>query len=666
MALFSWSLSGSGVAARLRLDVALQAGRSSADSFTPPPGSAIDVRTFGAKGDGESDDTPAFLALRGWLRSHPGMHTVMVPAGTYRIGTANWLKGVDSVHLQAYGARFMNTTTGHHAYNVDNYALSFGGDIFSDSADRDFSPDAVSSGFLIQTAPAGSRSVQLQNPTDAGHLVVGHRVLIYGFNRQEYGPTYPPNPGYFEWNVIEAVDQHSGVVSLAEPLRNLYRADWKDSTNYGVTFGASRLLDLDRQNYHIATDIIIEGAEFIPTPGTTSTANGAIGAAGAMRITLRDVRATGFYPGETQSLTCVRCDFHPADGNGAVEVDKVIDSLIYRDSTIHNHTGATGANYLEFNGCTLTGGMEAHARQIVLQDCNVRTQTGKFSISVSSPYYLRELHLNGNRFQSFPGMVGAVNEGQFRPFAVAGVPSPGRIIVPIAGNEYLSSSLELGAHVSFAGPGSPKAGIILGFSQQNGSYLIDGQFSDPPQPGETWQIWTTDRVLLSGNSITTTMAEAVPGARALLAQSSSPKPILANNNRATQVEDWDSRASTKVERYLRLDQNGYKGTWVNGTLYRFVINVQKPYTGPDGSCTVEVADASRHRYGTINCVIAGVRELSVERTAGAKGGDVLNSLPGQYVESIQIFLSNGRTNALNGETSAMPIVTVILEGMAQQ
>lgn len=76
----------------------------------------------------------------------------------------------------------------------------------------------------IETVAAGSITVTLVDIEDADMFDVGGMVLFGGIDLQGFG--YPPNPHYFEWRRIVAIN--GAVITLDEPLTNGYRSDWPD------------------------------------------------------------------------------------------------------------------------------------------------------------------------------------------------------------------------------------------------------------------------------------------------------------------------------------------------------------------------------------------------------------------------------------------------------
>jgi hypothetical protein len=93
----------------------------STDGFTPPKrargSKKVNVRNFGARGNGTADDTTAFQNAVNALPSDGG--TVYVPAGTYRIDAVRSVRLRSRMHLQMDpSAKLVAKRTGSAEYNV--------------------------------------------------------------------------------------------------------------------------------------------------------------------------------------------------------------------------------------------------------------------------------------------------------------------------------------------------------------------------------------------------------------------------------------------------------------------------------------------------------------------------------------------------------------------
>ncbi|MFJ7067836.1 right-handed parallel beta-helix repeat-containing protein [Streptomyces sp. NPDC101115] len=88
-------------------------------------GVVVDVTAHGAKGDGTTDDTSAFQAALAAVKAVPGGATLLVPPGTYPIGTSLVLGAGTTV--SAYGARIVRIKdSGALLKNFDSVTPAYG------------------------------------------------------------------------------------------------------------------------------------------------------------------------------------------------------------------------------------------------------------------------------------------------------------------------------------------------------------------------------------------------------------------------------------------------------------------------------------------------------------------------------------------------------------
>ncbi|MFI8516904.1 right-handed parallel beta-helix repeat-containing protein [Streptomyces sp. NPDC085481] len=88
-------------------------------------GTVVDVTAHGAKGDGATDDTAAFQSALAAVKAVPGGATLLIPPGTYPIGTSLVLGAGTTV--SAYGARIVRTKdSGALLKNFDSVTPVYG------------------------------------------------------------------------------------------------------------------------------------------------------------------------------------------------------------------------------------------------------------------------------------------------------------------------------------------------------------------------------------------------------------------------------------------------------------------------------------------------------------------------------------------------------------
>lgn len=169
---------------------------------------------FGAKGNGEANDSLAFAAFnawaRRWQRSNGGLIELHVPPGTYNVTGWPFL-GIKKIVVIGYGATLQAPKYG---------SLFLGG--------RGQYQDNAHSA-RVASVQDGATSVTLVAPNRSSLFTAGNYALITGYDLQglwhaPYG--FPSNAHFFEYVKIRSVNPTTGVIEFDEPLKNTYLSTW--------------------------------------------------------------------------------------------------------------------------------------------------------------------------------------------------------------------------------------------------------------------------------------------------------------------------------------------------------------------------------------------------------------------------------------------------------
>src|SRR5262249_16785199 len=181
----------------------------------PPPPTFVErniVTDFGAVGDGKTDANPAFTAFNIWARQQPLPVRLILPAGEYAFvgpGSGNWFaRGIKNLTVTGYGATLSDGN------GTGNGFFLAGGGVWGSG------PHSA----RIETVAAGTDSVKLLDPANAAIYTVGSWAMMAGLDMIGYG--YPPNPAFFEYVQITAIDAVNGIITFSKPLRNEYKSTW--------------------------------------------------------------------------------------------------------------------------------------------------------------------------------------------------------------------------------------------------------------------------------------------------------------------------------------------------------------------------------------------------------------------------------------------------------
>lgn len=476
----------------------LQAAKTAIDELRVSP------TDFGAIGDGETDNSAALIAMREWMRARPeALHRVVFPAGQFDYTNNRWLFGVQRVHLIGQGTRLRNTSESSWDANARPFDLKTP---FHTSGDVPRSPsDTFATGQLIHTVAAGASEVQLVDPADMSVFEAGGRVLIHGYNQQAGG--FPPNMRYFDWRVIDQVDAANRILSLTTPLDWPYDERWHDWTidlsASTISFGAPRIVALERADYTHARLIIIEHFELLPNP----TQGGL-----ALQTPGDDVRYTGLGawridPTVSRSTLIERCriDF-------TVECDKLCDEIVIDGTTINGRLrAATGVNRLTVRNSKWRENSDAQPRHATYESCeiNLGVDADEFgAITNHGSWPMEVLSLRDTRvLDPAAALEHLVNDGVDATLVVDGV-GPGnaiRVEWQKAGDpewttngQQVAGALARGNLVrNDADTNQGRVTAIWQDGKPDGDLIIEGTWPDPPEVGETWR-WRPIQLVVDG------------------------------------------------------------------------------------------------------------------------------------------------------------------------
>jgi hypothetical protein len=353
----------------------LSAGQSQAKA-------EVDVATAFGFQPSPADNGAAETRMRDHALAHPGSVYCFPGGATYDLSTPRFLYGVEDIEINAYGAAFRNTNAGKFGYaDVDGSFYVGSGSVFHPMTPGNIDPRRATSGHLIDEAEAGDRRVRVQDPQALETFEVGGWVLLHWFSRQSV--SFPPNPAYFEYAAVVAMDPGKGHIELDRPLQHSYRTTAPDHAAdakvYGTTTGRARILSLDRPDYRICKRFVLRGGRGIAAGvdrGRRYGYYGIVSIAGALHVELHDVEFNGFFPSMAREVLVNGSRFTDSS-----ELDKLIERIEMRDCEIANIAQGAGVRRFEMTGGKLTSTpgrrVQSHirARDIALHSVEVRSQS---------------------------------------------------------------------------------------------------------------------------------------------------------------------------------------------------------------------------------------------------------------------------------------------------
>jgi hypothetical protein len=300
------------------------------------------VTDFGAVADGVTDVNPAFDAFNAWAMtyqtSNPGLIQLNLPAGSYLFnrpggGIGNYFAaGIKELLVMGYGA----TITDGGISGANGFFL--GG--------RGQWDDNAHSARTVSTSP-GDNTITLIQPSQTSLFTVGGWATMTGFDTMGYGA--PTNPRFFEYVQITGINPTTGVISLSAALQNVYKSTWP-IYNYGDTFHADQGGPATLYAFHSDWDQELEYRGLtVDQLGQTYC--------GSRSVVFRDVTATnhGGGGGIVPSGNVLHASYNCHYDNCAIEIDKIIDTLIYSGTTVRIlAVQSSSVNSLEIDNCNIT------------------------------------------------------------------------------------------------------------------------------------------------------------------------------------------------------------------------------------------------------------------------------------------------------------------------
>lgn len=176
------------------------------------------VTDYGAPIDGVTDTSvkwDAFVTFLAGLSAGDDV-TLTVPAHTYVFNRVGGGGGISLLPGLLGGLTV--TVNGTGATFIDN-----GGTGYFLASMININSDNLHSSRISSVNP-GSTSVTLLTPSQNSRYSVGQWIAVTGIDTQGYG--YPPNPAFFEYRQITAINAGTGLISFTRPLSNQYLSTW--------------------------------------------------------------------------------------------------------------------------------------------------------------------------------------------------------------------------------------------------------------------------------------------------------------------------------------------------------------------------------------------------------------------------------------------------------
>jgi len=583
----------------------------SADAADAAPHRDFNIRDYGAAGDGKADDTAAFRAMHHHLmkvqRRLPQHRLVIhLPAGHYRYSWNQWLWGLRQVSI--IGEQASLQCISDSSWDVAKFVLTTNCDpLAGHSLGGGSGANRPKFGCLIHTVEAGSRAIELVNPTDSKRFIPGRYVCILSFDQQFGG--YPPNCRYFEYAVVEAVS--AGSITLDRPLQFDHNEVNFEDPAVPDSIGRARIVPIDWPDQPLAMRQEIRGIKVMPNPHARDYFTNVFQAIGFYELQIRDCVLINLVTSLGQ-----RCEIADTDVEFA-EPDKLVSEVEFRNCRIGRISQATGIQCLKLEKCRVDRTSDMQARYVRAEGCEFRGAAfpgDSIGLSLDGFTPTRLLEVTDSVFVGKGGKEDLA-VGWNRPIAISladPVRVSGNVIRIPSGDErarILLSNLEPGDIVLV---GSEFAGTIFsdGRSGRVEGIGVDGtditvETTAPAKRGDTLFTFRVRQVRFSGNQY-----------RAIL---QSPPLSLATS--------WEDRVDNSHSYGWTFASGDFAQIVLScpGRIERITVDVQRPYRGNDPGAFL-ILTTRTPAFATIVTAIdltqAGLRSTSVTEATGIAAGDV--------------------------------------------
>lgn len=454
-----------------------------------------------------TDCTDAFIKFNHRARELRSSKVVLnMRPGIYLTSFNNWIAGIRDITVNGNGTHVICTHGAIQAADFPNPNVGLFSPSVFDNVDNNYyehkSASDLSFGSKIQTVQQGSDAVTMLNAGDVQNFKVGNWILVYGLHHEDF-IRFPPDPRFFEYVKIKRIDQNSGTVYIDRKLKYTYDAGWPDGVQAdGV--GAPRILNLNRDNFSIIENIDINNITFLPFNGwngklASNIRNGRFTLYGYLHAKVTNVTASGAYFGTGGTAIADHITFQYE-----WEPDKVMDSLIVQNSTITNFSHATGVNVLILKNNKFLGKFNASPR-VLYMDGNDIACTGTNNsamLSVAFNKGTEYMHIGTNTWEcTDPNRQALFSAMGSAKLNVARVVDRNTVSVPFTqfANDKDTRQVVPGS-VGYTAQGK-KFEVKRVYALGNGDIAVSGDFSSPPQQGDSFVFSYADKIDITGKQI---------------------------------------------------------------------------------------------------------------------------------------------------------------------
>lgn len=557
-------------------------------------GGWVDIRDWGAIGDGVTDSSAAFNAFNAWARLQTGGVNLILPPGNYINTTAgNFWVGIQHIVIWAYGAT----------------VSSFGGG-------QGFMQVANTSARINSTQP-GDISVTLKTLSDASFFTAGDWVCIASESMQRNG--YPPNHFNFEYRQINSINALTGVIDFFGFFGEDTRLKYRHLDTYplsgtvgGGDSGGPATIHLMHPDWD--QQLFVYGLELTMLTGTNWAAR---------HIEFHDVvmgPCPSISPTNSKHFLMNGCQWYFG------EFDKDIEYLFLKSCSFYEVVlQSASITNLIIDGCNCAQSLHGVVRNLVVRDSFLQTLQLGAHYGHNRTVTLDNCQINnftmnlGDAFLPLPGA--SFSNGTF---AVS------KVGIPIYIDDFFQIA-QVGARCQFAGTDAnmPPPFVVLDVREDVNNYYMDTTAYAIPTFSGVGAPATDSIFVHPAPSITATNCYGCP-AIAELSKARKDRPLAEYGYRTAMS--------------LPFGQVNAKSIMLWGTMVKIRVNVIRAYTGAnvlfDFNLSFYYYDTAGQRFlvnpDVFNTKNVGERIYTPGAVSGAQPGDTMTTIPaGAWISGSQ-------------------------------
>jgi hypothetical protein len=332
----------------------------------------VNIDSFGAKGDGSTDDVAAFLAFHSYAVTfntvNPSLDLVLnlTSGKTYLCSNPFVFVGINNLIVEGNGASFQNISSVSTESFFTAVIGGSGYEVITSQGRTAVGMAINDTTYLIASAAVGATSVTCSTPVQASNFVVGQWALV---SSQTCGPASPPAMRYFDFVRVTAINAGTGVVSFDRKLQNAHSAALPFNLSSGNFPSAANIFPLGplfgmRQQYR---DVV-----FASSLHSTASPGNYLVLTGVDISLFNCTLGGGITPSQLVRGYAKGTSVNGISTGNGFEIDKLISNLKLENCFLGSsfQISTASANIIEFDHCDCSGNALLSGNIVKVNGCN--------------------------------------------------------------------------------------------------------------------------------------------------------------------------------------------------------------------------------------------------------------------------------------------------------